>query len=63
MTKDIKKYDFIDALRGYAILVVILHHCRNVITPINTPLKVIMSNGVRGFQLFFIASASTFFMS
>ncbi|MCX5882897.1 MAG: acyltransferase family protein, partial [Deltaproteobacteria bacterium] len=63
MTEDIRKYDFIDALRGYAILLVLLVHSSQSVTPINQTLQLLMSNGARGIQLFYIASALTLCMS
>ncbi len=63
MTEDIRRYDFIDALRGYAILLVLLVHSSQSVAPINPTLQLLMSNGARGVQLFFIASALTLCMS
>ena len=63
MTEDIRKYDFIDALRGYAILMVLLVHSSQSVAPINQTLQRLMNNGARGIQLFYIASALTLCMS
>lgn len=63
MTEDIRKYDFIDALRGYAILLVLLVHSSQSVAPINQTLQLLMSGGARGIQLFYIASALTLCMS
>lgn len=63
MTQDIRKYDFIDALRGYAILGVLLVHSSESVAPISAALRLLMSGGARGVQLFYIASALTLSMS
>jgi peptidoglycan/LPS O-acetylase OafA/YrhL len=63
MTQDIQKYGFIDALRGYAILMVLLVHSSQSVAPINSTLQLLMSDGARGVQLFYIASALTLCMS
>jgi len=63
MTKDIRKYDFIDALRGYAILGVVAVHSSSFIAPDNAYLQLLMSSGWLGVQLFYIASALTLCMS
>lgn len=60
---DIKKYDFIDALRGMAILGVILVHSSQSVAPTNAKLLWFMSEGARGVQLFYVASALTLCMS
>lgn len=59
----IEKFDFIDALRGVAILGVILVHSSQFAPPGNTILLNIMAEGARGVQLFYIASAITLCMS
>lgn len=59
----IKKYDYIDALRGIAILGVILVHCSAVIAPDSQALRYLMDEGTRGVQFFYIASALTLCMS
>lgn len=63
MTRDLIKYEFIDALRGYAILGVVLVHSAQHVAPENSTLSLLMSNGGRGVQLFFIVSALTLCMS
>ncbi len=63
MMRDIKKYSFIDALRGLAILGVILTHSSNFVAPDTTALQSIMSHGRFGVQLFYIASALTLCLS
>ncbi|MDO9212803.1 MAG: acyltransferase [Methylococcales bacterium] len=60
---DIKKYKFIDALRGIAILGVILVHSSQAVAPTNSTLLWIMGEGARGVQLFYVASALTLCMS
>jgi peptidoglycan/LPS O-acetylase OafA/YrhL len=60
---DIKKYAFIDALRGMAILGVILVHSSQSVPPTNATLLWVMREGARGVQLFFVASALTLCMS
>ena len=58
---DIKlgKLHYIDAMRGIAILMVVIHHSAQQGT-VKMPhgLSVFLSLGTRGVQLFFIASAS-----
>lgn len=62
-TKEVRKYEYIDALRGIAILGVVLFHS-SLITPPNSRIFTLISEqGARGVQLFFIASALTIFMS
>lgn len=60
--KDIKKYEFIDALRGLAVLGVILVHTSLWVSPPDY-LANIVENGARGVQLFYVASAFTLFLS
>lgn len=58
------KLDYIDALRGIAILMVVMHHTAQQGTVIMPHfLSVLLSLGTRGVQLFFIASAFTLFRS
>ena len=59
----IAKYDYIDALRGFAILAVIMVHSSLWIHPTSSLLYKISSQGAQGVQLFFIASALTLFLS
>ena len=63
LQSDVKKYDFIDALRGLAILAVMLVHSSQAVTPSNGILRWLMDEGARGVQLFYIASALTLCMS
>src|SRR5208283_2381124 len=63
MTLETRKYDFIDSLRGYAILGVLLVHSTQFVTPTSSILQLIATSGSRGVQLFYIASALTLCMS
>ena len=58
-----QQYQFIDALRGWAILGVILVHTSQHFSPASTLLKQIAFNGQYGVQLFYLASAFTLFLS
>lgn len=58
-----EKYDYIDAIRGFAILGVVLVHSSQWIVPASDILYKIASEGARGVQLFYIASALTLFLS
>lgn len=60
---EIKKYEFIDALRGWAIFAVIISHVRSVFSPSSEILSLIASQGGQGVGLFFVASALTLFLS
>ncbi len=62
---DIKKYDYIDALRGVAVLLVIVVHTGMLFDIGLFPkiFQLIQGNGARGVQLFFILSSLTLFMS
>lgn len=53
-----RKYDFVDALRGIAVLLVILSH-----TPLAPSLTFLNVIGAYGVQLFFVVSALTLFLS
>ena len=59
-----KKLDYIDALRGLAVLSVLVLHCLHGLLE-NFPgsVKNIVANGGRGVQLFYIVSAFTIFLS
>jgi peptidoglycan/LPS O-acetylase OafA/YrhL len=63
MTPDIQKYGYIDALRGIAILGVLLVHSSEAVAPSSEILRLISTYGARGVQLFFVASAITLCMS
>jgi exopolysaccharide production protein ExoZ len=55
--------DYIDALRGYAILMVIAVHVSQAFPNLPDPLAAVLSQGARGVQLFFVTSALTLSMS
>ena len=57
------KLEVIDALRGYAILLVITVHSLQYVPELVWPAKRLFSLGFYGVQLFFIASAITLLMS
>lgn len=57
------RYGYIDALRGYAILLVIFVHSSQMIGGLRTQVYQIGDQGARGVQLFFVASAITLCMS
>jgi len=59
----VKRYIFIDALRGIAILGVIIVHSHQRIQGLPGWLKAIAGNGAMGVQLFFMVSAFTLFLS
>ncbi|MEN0053660.1 MAG: acyltransferase [Mucilaginibacter sp.] len=61
----IRKLAYIDALRGLAILAVMLVHCGYAGSPLFIPATVsnIVRQGAFGVQLFFVASAFTLFLS
>ena len=54
---------YIDALRGFAILGVIVVHVAGAFPAPSHVLNVILANGGRGVQLFFVVSAFTLFHS
>ncbi|MEO8677587.1 MAG: acyltransferase [Vicinamibacterales bacterium] len=58
-----KKFAFIDALRGLAILAVILVHAHGAVAADSAWLQELMAAGARGVQLFYIASALTLCLS
>lgn len=58
-----KKYDYIDAIRGFAILGVVIVHSSQWVAPASDVLSKIASEGARGVQLFYMASALTLFLS
>lgn len=60
----ISKFDYIDSLRGIAILAVVMIHTAQWGTHIVPPIMGrIISEGARGVQLFYLASAFTLFLS
>ncbi len=58
-----ERYEYVDALRGYAILGVIAVHTSGAIAPASELLRRMASEGARGVQLFFVASALTLCLS
>lgn len=58
----LKKYDYIDALRGIGILGVLLVHTTHLI-PLQGIFATIAAEGARGVQLFYLVSALTTFLS
>lgn len=59
----VKKYSYIDSLRGFAVLAVILVHTGLRFDNLPQWLKSITDHGARGVQLFFVLSALTLFLS
>src|SRR5215468_288588 len=55
--------DYIDGMRGYAILMVIAVHASLRVPRLEWPLADVMAQGARGVQLFFTVSALTLMMS
>ena len=55
----VRRYGYIDALRGYAILSVIAHHAAQRIPTLGGPLRLLAESGAMGVQLFFVVSALT----
>ena len=58
-----QKLDYIDAVRGWAILLVITHHVGSMFPEMPYPVKKLTNFGWHGVQLFFLASALTLLMS
>ena len=58
-----RRFDYIDTLRGYAILGVIGVHSSELFPSLEWPLRLIADQGARGVQLFFTVSALTLMMS
>lgn len=56
-------FNFVDALRGYAILAVIIVHVASALPPTAGPAMRLFEQGARGVQLFYVASALTLLMS
>ena len=63
LAHEVRKYAFIDALRGYAVLLVIICHTGYAFTGLPYPIKKITSVGWHGVQLFFLISCVTLMMS
>jgi peptidoglycan/LPS O-acetylase OafA/YrhL len=56
-------YAYVDALRGYAILAVIVVHVASALPPTASSAMRLFEQGARGVQLFYVASALTLLMS
>jgi exopolysaccharide production protein ExoZ len=63
LAKGIGHLDYIDALRGYAILGVIAVHASQSVPQLEWPLRLLADQGARGVQLFFVVSALTLMLS
>ena len=63
MSNPVRRFSYIDALRGYAILMVIAVHTSQVFPDLPKSLSTILNQGARGVQLFFVTSALTLSMS
>ncbi|MEX5626055.1 acyltransferase family protein [Pseudomonas marginalis] len=61
--RSVSKHDYIDAIRGLAIILVVMTHASQYVKPLSDLLQRIMSEGARGVQLFYVASAVTLCMS
>ena len=61
--QSVKKLDYIDAIRGLAIILVVMTHASQYVKPLSEVLQRIMVEGARGVQLFYVASAVTLCMS
>ena len=63
--QDIKKLDYIDAIRGLAVLMVLFVHTLTFLssTNLNSYFKIFVGQGCMGVQLFYMASAFTLFYS
>lgn len=62
-TRDPRRFEFVDALRGWAFLLVLAVHCRNQVSALPPVLRQFLESGSRGVQLFFLVSAFTLFHS
>ncbi|MBE9467749.1 MAG: acyltransferase [Bacteroidetes bacterium] len=58
-----QKYPYIDALRGIAVLLVLLVHCSQNVMVYPKWFQYFINNGAKGVQLFYIVSALTLFIS
>jgi exopolysaccharide production protein ExoZ len=54
-----ERYGFVNALRGFAFMLVLLVHCANTIADLPPKLDQLVGQGARGVQLFFLISAFT----
>jgi peptidoglycan/LPS O-acetylase OafA/YrhL len=63
MSDPVRRLSYIDALRGYAILMVIAVHASQTFPDLPKSLSTILNQGARGVQLFFVTSALTLSMS
>jgi exopolysaccharide production protein ExoZ len=63
LVADARHLDYIDALRGYAILGVIAVHATVAAPGLEWPLRLVAEQGARGVQLFFLVSALTLMLS
>ena len=63
MAADTRHLDYIDALRGYAILAVVAVHASIAVPDLEWPLRLLAEQGARGVQLFFVVSALTLMLS
>src|ERR1700733_5588258 len=63
MSDPVRRLSYIDALRGYAILMVIAVHTSQAFSDLPKSFSTILSQGARGVQLFFVTSALTLSMS
>lgn len=63
MIRELKKQGYIDALRGYAILAVLLVHSAQSVPPLSPFLLFLRNHGSFGVQLFYVVSAFALFMS
>jgi peptidoglycan/LPS O-acetylase OafA/YrhL len=63
MPEQLKRYDYIDAVRGFAILLVIAVHTSQYFNDLPSAVAAYASQGARGVQLFFVASALTLCLS
>jgi peptidoglycan/LPS O-acetylase OafA/YrhL len=50
----VRRFSYIDALRGYAILMVIAVHTSHAFSDLPKPLSTILNQDARGVQLFFV---------
>lgn len=63
MTQNVKTYAYIDALRGLAILAVLLRHSVSIVAPTSDLFHLLTQGGGRGVQLFYVVSALTLCLS